>query len=69
MPSNATILLAFDALFWRRMDKTSAAYCLLLSKPSLRMRLNNQSSTEVDSPICAASGGMNERRFSKTPRV
>lgn len=69
MPSEATTLSALEELFCSRMESTSAAYCLLLSNPSLRMRSSSQSRKGVVCPIVSDKGGMKDRRFSIMPRV
>jgi hypothetical protein len=51
------------------IERISLAYCLLLSYAFCDTRFNSHGRSVVFSTICSARGGMNDSRFSRTPRI
>lgn len=69
MPSNSANFNTLSLLCCSMMAKICEAYCLLLSNSFLSTRFNSHGSNVVSETTWSANGGMNDKRFSKTPRM
>lgn len=69
IPSSSATFNAIPRPSCKMIDKISLAYCLLLSYSFLAIRFNSQGSNVVLSTSVSARGGMNDKRFSNTPRM
>jgi len=68
-PSSSPTLSAILLPSCRTIERISLAYCLLLSYAFCDTRFNSHGRSVVFSTICSARGGMNDKRFSRTPRI